>query len=237
MKLLDFVNQYSDKDRSKRKKSFMPFKIRNTILIILVFLGTYTVFSQEKKQLFPYTGFSGGMMIHSGFVKGKSFEITDASNHVIYKREMKGFPFGIGGVLHFHFGNYLRIGAEGYASSLKYDKNGSHSSTGWGGFLIDGTYQLNKTLLFIGGTIGGGSVANITLQNKYGDDYQIEENVSYRKYNFVGFSPFMGLEYAFNKKVSLIFKIDYLWNLSNQQPDFTSGFRVYIGFLFYRLRE
>ena len=59
-----------------------------------------------------------------------------------------------------------------------------------------------------------------------------EETVSYRKYGFAALAPFAGIEYAVTKKVNLVAKIDYLVNLSNPQDDFTTGPRLYIGFMF-----
>jgi hypothetical protein len=86
---------------------------------ILFCLISSFAFSQNP---FKYTGFSGGMMVHSGFLQ-QSGE--------------KGMPFGLGGCGKVHFGKYLRVGGEGYVSDLTYGNHNSISSVSWGGLLTD----------------------------------------------------------------------------------------------------
>lgn len=222
----------------KNKKMKNPFfNLPKIVLTISFLLGVLFASSQEKKHAIKYEGFSGGMLLHSGYVQGKTFEITDLSGNVVSRQKMEGFPFGIGGAMRIHLGKHWRIGGEGYVSTLKYNHNGSYSSIGWGGILMDCMWQMNKISFFAGGTIGGGSTKNVTLQNDYGNDYQTEENVSFRKYGFMAITPFVGMEYAVTDKIRLTFKIDYLLNVSNFQNDFVTGPRVYIGFMFYRLKN
>ena len=112
----------------------------------------------------------------------------------------------------------------------------SHSAgtakTGWGGILADCTWQLGRFRLFAGGTVGGGGQTNTFILSPVRDDYLAEECISYRKYAFFAVAPFAGAEYALTDKVNLVAKIDWLLNITNPQDDFTTGPRLYIGFMF-----
>ena len=47
-------------------------------------------------------------------------------------------------------------------------------------------------------------------------------------------APFVGYEWAMTQKIHLVLKLDYLLNVTNPQPDFITGPRLYIGFMFCR---
>ena len=179
-----------------------------------------------------YRGFIGGMMLHTGYVQGKDLTITSL-NGSTETLKMRGAPFGIGGAIRFMFGNHLRIGAEGYVSTLKYGENrDSHAETGWGGLLADCVWHFGKCRLFAGGTVGGGSQTNTTILSEIRDDYLAEKDISYRKYAFLAISPFAGVEYSVSSKINVVMKIDWLLNVSNPQDDFVTGPRLYLGFMF-----
>ena len=183
------------------------------------------------RRSMAYRGFIGGMMLHTGFVCSNDVTVTSLSG-ASQKVSLSGAPFGIGGAIRFMFGKHLRVGAEGYVSTLTYGEYHSHAKTGWGGLLADCIWDLGKFRLFVGGTAGGGSQTNTTLLSPVGDDYTAEEFVSYRKYGFAVFAPFAGLEIPFGGKVNVVVKLDYLLNLSNPQDDFVTGPRLYLGFMF-----
>lgn len=184
---------------------------------ILFCLISSFAFSQNP---FKYTGFSGGMMVHSGFLQ-QSGE--------------NGMPFGLGGCGKVHFGKYLRVGAEGYVSDLTYGNHNSISSVSWGGLLIDLKADIKRFTPFTGVLLGGGSFQNIILSEGIKNDFGVIENAGFRKYSFMAFCPFLGMEYALNDKIRLTLKADYLMNLNNEQ-DFPNGLRVFIGCMFYRLK-
>lgn len=203
-------------------------------LVSLTFfaLACSTLYAKEKMS---YSGYSGGMMVHSGYVFGG--ESTPLSQGVAVSEAipMSGFPIGLGGAVRFCFGDYLRIGTEGYSSTLSYNKNASYSRIGWGGLLADCAFRFKeKHLLYVGLTVGGGSCKNLTLMHDTEADWEVEENTSYRKYAFMALDPFVGYEYALTSRIHLIFKLDYLFNVSNPQPDFCTGPRLYVGFMFCR---
>lgn len=184
-----------------------------------------------KANPLEYRGFIGGMMIHTGYVSSRNFTVSSLSGQT-HEFNASGAPFGIGGAAKFMFGKHLRIGAEGYVSTLGYGENGSHTKTGWGGLLADCAWDLGKFRLFAGGTLGGGSQTDITIVSPIADDYVAEEFISYRKYGFAAIVPFIGTEYAITKRISLIAKIDWMLKLGGRQDDFVTGPRLYLGFMF-----
>ena len=188
---------------------------------------------EERKPAgtMAYRGFIGGMMLHTGYVSSRDITVASpaAGSRTL---AVGGAPFGIGGAIRFLFGKHLRVGAEGYVSTLTYGEYHSHAKTGWGGLLADCVWDLGKCRLFVGGTAGGGSQTNTTLLSPVGDDYTAEEFVSYRKYGFAALAPFAGVEIPFGGKVNVVVKLDYLLNLSNPQDDFVTGPRLYLGFMF-----
>lgn len=204
-----------------------------SILIAFLWVSTANVNAQK----FGYKGFSGGMMVHTGYVFSGSYSIINTSGDVISRQKMSGSPFGIGGALKIHLSEHFRVGTEGYVSTLNYNHNGSFASIGWGGVLVDWMWQLGKFATYFGVCVGGGSQKNLTISESYGDDYKVEDNTLYRKYGFMAVTPYAGVEFAITEKVRFTFKADYLMNVSNPQSDFLRGVRFFIGFSFYRLKN
>lgn len=211
----------------------MRFKHTLSCISILLILTTHLFAEEKTPSKMAYSGFSGGMMLHTGYVQSREFTLNNPDGTTRETMQLKGAPFGLGGALRVHFGQHLRVGTEGYVSTLMYGKNKSYTSVGWGGLLVDCAWNLKSWTPFIGGTIGGGSVKNLTLLEPTAGDFTLENNsASYRKYGFMALSPFVGVEYAMTQKVHLILKLDYLLNLTNWQDDFTTGPRFYVGFMF-----
>lgn len=181
-----------------------------------------------------YSGYSGGMMLHTGYVSAGTINITSGGSSVPH--EISGMPTGIGGAIKFGFGRHLRVGTEGYVSTLKYGGYGSYASVGWGGVLADCIWYAGRIHPFAGATLGGGNVKNLTLSGPVGNDFVAEEGVSFRKYGFMCVTPFAGVEYAASSHMRLTFKVDWIINVSNRQPDFPGGPRIYLGFMFCRGR-
>ncbi len=186
------------------------------------------------------------MMVHTGWLGGGQITLTDGVN--TFHSRLSGPPTGIGGQVRLHFGRHLRLGSEGYVSTLRYGsghgagrhgagRNQSHARTGWGGVLADVIWSHGRWSPYIGATIGGGAYRNLTLQNPTPLDNITEVNASYRKYGFMIAAPFAGVEYALTDKVRLNAKVDWLFNLTNRREDFATGPRLYFGFSFYRLKE
>lgn len=209
-----------------------------SLLILLLLASAVTAplhAGQKEKGKLSYNGFSGGMMLHTGYLYGGRTTVFDGAGLRVSDQKMRGMPTGIGGAVKFHFGKWLRIGTEGYVSTLKYGDHGSNIRVGWGGILVDGIWKTGGRISpFAGFTVGGGSASNLTLATEAPDDFIAEENASFRKYPFACIVPYVGLEYDATSRVRIVLKADYMINVSNSQPDFPSGPRIYIGFLFYR---
>ena len=213
------------------RKKFCIHIIR--IVTTLLFMSCCPLLHAKGKM--AYNGYSGGMMLHTGYVYGGESTLTRHGTSFSEPIAMKGMPLGLGGALRVCFGDYLRVGAEGYSTTLSYNKNESYASTGWGGALVDCAFRFKERhLLFIGATLGGGSYKNLTLTHPTEIDWEVEENASYRKYGFMALTPFMGYEYALTSRIHLVVRMDYLLNISNPQPDFSTGPRLFVGFMFCR---
>lgn len=189
--------------------------------------------SREKKSPLAFSGYSGGMMVHSGYVSSSAVSFSNSDGTPASSVRMAGMPLGIGGALKIHFGKHLRIGTEGYSSNLRYGSNGSYAHTGWGGILVDGVIPIGRWSPFAGVTVGGGGVKNVTVLEKTTDDFILDDGTtSFRRYAFMAIAPFIGVEYALTQRVHLVLKADWLLDATSSQPDFVQGPRLYIGFMF-----
>ena len=215
--------------------------MKNIIILTLFVLATTGTAAQSRGGRLAYSGFSGGMMVHSGYIGGGSITLTDGAN--TFSSRLSGAPTGIGGAVRIHLGQHLRIGSEGYVSTLNYgsghgaNKNQSHARIGWGGVLADVIWQHGRWAPYIGATVGGGGFRNLTLTAPTPLDNVMENSTSYRRYRFMMAAPFAGVEYAMTDKIRLNLKADWMFNLTNRQSDFVTGLRVYFGFSFYRLEH
>ena len=204
-------------------------------ICFLILLCSLSFFGFAQ-NLFQYNGFSGGMMVHSGYLQSQEFSITTNNGQPLQTLQAKGVPFGIGGAAKVHLGKHLRVGGEGYVSNLNYGKHNSIFSLSYGGVLVDCVWQNKRFSPYVGVLFGGGSTQNTTLFAPTADDFIAEGNVSYRKNSFLALSPFIGVEYALNDKIRLTLKADYLINLNNPSADLPNGVRVFVGFMFYSLK-
>lgn len=218
-------------------------KLRHTTVMLSAFLllGAATAAAQEnhesneppRKSPLAFSGYSGGMMVHSGYVSAGNVTFISPDGSVPASAKISGLPLGIGGALKIHFGKHLRIGTEGYSSNLRYGKHGSYEHTGWGGLLIDGVLPLGRWFPFAGITVGGGGVKNVTVFRDTTGDFILDDGTtSYRRYTFMAVAPFLGVEYALTDRVHLVLKADWLLDATSRQSDFARGPRVYFGFMF-----
>ena len=72
--------------------------------IVVFLLFTTISFCQNP---FKYKGFSGGMMIHSGYLKTQNFNLISNSNQHFNTIKAQGFPFGLGGAGRVHLGSFF----------------------------------------------------------------------------------------------------------------------------------
>lgn len=197
--------------------------------LFVTLLSLFLVMNVSAQGL-KYRGFSGGMMLHAGYVN--SFDTNDLFDG--YSSIAKG----IGGAARVHLGKHLRVGGEGYVSTANYDKNESYVSLGWGGVLADYAIETEKYTFYAGATFGGGSVQHLQRRLPLENDFIDDAGTNYRHYATTLLAPFVGLEYALNERIHLTAKLDYYYPLSKDVKalcDFPAGPRCYIGFLFYHL--
>lgn len=177
------------------------------------------------------------MMVLGGYLYGGQSLITDELGSVLHTEDIGGFATGIGGAARVHLGKHLRVGCEGYVTTLNYGQYNSYASIGWGGVLADCMWKLGRFTPYVGASFGGGSFKNLTLTGPTPVDNVTEGASSFRKYSFLTAVPFAGVEFSLTRSISLAFKTDWMLNLTNRQGDFASGPRFYIGFSFYRTRD
>lgn len=196
--------------------------MKKTVFVLLALLVSLSLSAQR----FSYRGFSGGMMLHAGWIDGGDISVGGL------QQSMNGVAKGIGGALKVQFGDHLRIGTEGYTSALSYGDYGSSLSVGWGGLLVDWAFENHRGRIgYFGATVGGGVVKNLTLSEEPADDFAPEDNLSFRKYGVPIVAPFVGTELPLTERMNLTVKADYLIPIGNV-PDFPSGVRLYVGFMF-----
>ena len=105
---------------------------RILLSIILSVLFATISHAQEQKVI---KGFSGGMMLHSGYQFGGDNP---------YNINISSPTFGIGGCAKLHLTKHFRTGFEGYFSTAPISKDvqsGSHNKLFWTGVLADWYWQ------------------------------------------------------------------------------------------------
>ena len=149
-------------------------KIFCLILMICVSISAFCVSDVDsvgvtKRSSMAYSGYQGGMMFNVGYVESRDFQFQDNSGLPLGEPgRLSGASMGLGGALRVGFGKYLRVGIEGYVSTLKYQPQGSSAKIGWGGLLLDSHWHIKKFTIFTGGVIGGGAYTHITMIDKAG---------------------------------------------------------------------
>ena len=196
---------------------------RILLIIATILLCSVTSYAQQRELI---KGFSGGMMIHSGYQTG-------CDNP--YGYNMQGATFGIGGVARLHLTDHFRTGFEGYVSTLGLRNNiakGSHNKIFWTGLLTDWYWQRGKFYPYAGVTIGGGMETTYLMFDGSSDDWQREDNAVFRKAGFFAVDPFAGCDIAIGEAVRLTFKVDWLLAIRKQELNRPFGPRFYVGFIF-----
>lgn len=194
-----------------------------------------------KASEFRFRGYLGGMMLHTGYIQSSPFSFYGPSGQYIGDMRIQGAAFGIGGQVKLAFGtetDMLRIGSEGHSTTVRYNPSPSYARTGWGGLILDYTRRTKgKVHPFIGVTLGGGGTTNHLIAEGNVADFNTETYSLMHKYAFMTAVPFIGMEISLTKKLSLMFKADYMFCISKSKPDFPGGVRLYIGIMFSRLQQ
>ena len=194
--------------------------MKKVTLILACLLLTLTASAQEKKLI---RGFDGGMMLHTGFLKGTLDPIG---------YDAKGAPMGIGGAIRLHLGEHFRVGGEGYISTLNQRGNGSYLKYGWGGLLADVYTVVGRLQPYAGLTLGGGAMTTLLMMENPASDWAPIDGTRYHLQGFMAIDPFVGCDFIVSGPMHLTVKLDYLCALS-QSRLLPHGPRIYFGFLFY----
>ena len=187
--------------------------------------------SAQNRQLFD-----GGMMVHAGYLSGDIGALD-------YRPA--GTTYGIGGVLRFHLGSHVRIGGEGFVSTMALLGNDSYERLGWGGAVADFCWRRGRWMPYAGISVGGGSAATLLVFDGNNSDASLEaaffptvskkaglpeRNAMFHSGTFFFLNPCLGMEYALNEAVHLTLRVDRLTPLGGEAVP--TGVRCYLGFIF-----
>lgn len=194
------------------------------LLSILIFIAISLAATAQEKDKF-IKGFSGGMMVHSGYQFGgdNPFDFNP-----------KGATFGIGGVARLHLSKHFRAGFEGYFSTMGLKKtvlSGSHNKVFWTGVLGDWYWKCGRFYPYIGTTVGGGMETSFYIFEGDKHDWEPETAV-FHKQPFFAVDPFIGCDIAVGEALRLTVKTDWLIAINNEGLNRPVGPRIYFGFIF-----
>ena len=199
-------------------------KFRTLIITTLLSVsGVVGTFAQDTKFI---KGFSGGMMVHSGYQYGGDNP---------FGLDISSPTCGIGGGAKLNFTAHFRAGFEGYFSTAPIKKgavSGSHNKLFWTGLLADWFWQCGKFTPYIGTTLGGGMETSFFMFDGDKHDWKPEGMTVLHKQPFLAVDPYVGVEYAVGKALRLTLKADWMLAINSDGLNKPMGPRVYFGFIF-----
>lgn len=202
-----------------------------------------------------FTGFSGGMMLHAGYLFSDSPDKVFSNTGLGSPDYVKALPrdgacFGLGGALRCHLINHIHLGAEGYVSTMPLMKTGSNVRTAWGGALCDFYTNWGNVRPLIGLTVGGGAMRRLYVPDSPAvtSPDETHYNASYTRTPFFFMDPYVGLEIGLNNHIAIMIRIDYMLPFGSTNSSLTeqvkwsnfmtpSGPRLYIGVMFGKLQK
>jgi hypothetical protein len=199
-------------------------KTKYIIITLLSILLTLTSASAGNGKTIK--GFSGGMMVHTGYLSG-------GDNPFDY--DAAGATFGIGGVAKLHLTKHFRAGFEGYFSTAPISRDvqsGSHNKLFWTGVLADWYWKKGKFVPYIGATVGGGMETAFYMFEGDKHDWELESKTVLHKQPFLAIDPYVGVEYAVGEALRLTLKADWLLAINSDGLNKPIGPRIYFGFIF-----
>lgn len=207
------------------------------VILLFCLLLTNSVFAGESQSK-VYQGFSGGMMVHASYLFGVNPEVPKTPEGVLCSPQ--GGSFGLGGALRVHLWKHLRVGGEGFVSTMNSGatnlkqilQEGSYVRTGWGGLIVDACWRKEKVWPYIGGSIGGGAMRSLYVLEGSQDDWVAEEVAWLHKTSFFYVNPYVGVDWCMTQKVHMTFRADWLLALNKGDLVMPTGPRLLIGFMF-----
>ena len=199
-------------------------KLHKLILTLILSAAMVTIAYAEENKVIK--GFSGGMMVHSGYQFGGDNP---------YDLNISSPTFGIGGCAKLHLTNHFRTGFEGYFSTAPIKQrvqSGSHNKLFWTGVLADWFWKHGKFTPYIGGTFGGGMETSFYLFEGNKHDWELEDKAVLHKQPFFCFDPYVGVEYKVGSALRLTLKADWLMAINSDGLNQPCGPRIYFGVIF-----
>lgn len=212
-------------------------QIRLLIFCMLIVSASWCQSNTDNKNI-VFQGFSGGMMLHAGYMFGQDKHAPVSSDGQLCSPQ--GAAFGIGGCLRVHLWKHFRTGFEGGVSTMNSNttdcrnvlKQGSFIRTGYGGVLADAYWRIKKTWLYIGGSTGGGSVNGLYILDGDRNSWEQDANSTFHKQSFFYINPYFGCDYCLTDKVHLTFRCDWMLSIHHSELLLPTGPRIYFGFMF-----
>lgn len=216
--------------------------MRQVLLCILIFYAATawasndsTSIESEKPRFFQ--GCSGGMMGHIGYLLGQPAGATLPTGESI---SPQGITYGLGGSMRVHLWKYLRVGIEGFSSTMKSEatdqhnilQKGSYIRTGWGGAIADACWRTEKVWPYIGGSIGGGAMRTLSVVEGSQYDWNPERIAVLHKQGFGYINPYVGLDYCITRRIHATFRLDWMLAFAKEQLILPTGPRLYVGIMF-----
>lgn len=209
--------------------------MRKHFIFLLLFCATVAFGKNDSTAVFQ--GYSGGMMLHGGFLFGKNLEAVLPSGESI---SPQGLTYGIGGSLRVNLWKHLRVGCEGFVSTMKSDvtdmkpilESGSYLRTGWGGLLADACWRMEKVWPFIGASVGGGAMRSLSVVEGNELDWMPEELAILTKQSFAYVNPYIGMDWCLTQRIHMTFRLDWMLAFAKTNLLMPTGPRLYVGFMF-----
>ena len=214
------------------------FKQLQYIIVLACLLAAQTLYADDSQSK-VYQGFSGGMMGHAGYLFGENADAPKADNGLICSPQ--GGTFGLGGALRVHLWKHLRVGGEGFVSTMNSGttnmkhvlQEGSYIRTGWGGVLMDACWRKEKVWPYIGGSVGGGAMRSLYVLDGSQDDWIAENKAYLHKQSFFYVNPYVGMDWCMTQKVHMTFRVDWMVALHAGEVVLPTGPRLLVGFMFF----
>ena len=205
---------------------------------LLTILLLFTVIASAKNDSTAiFQGCGGGMLLHAGYLLGENTGAILPSGENIAPQ---GLTYGLGGTMRVNLKKHLRIGCEGFSSTVKSEvtdqrdflQKGSYIRTGWGGVIADACWRLEKVWPYIGGSVGGGAMRSLYIVEGNENDWEPEQTAIFHKQGFVYVDPYIGLDYCLTRRIHLTFRLDWMLAFAQEQLIYPTGPRLYVGVLF-----
>lgn len=209
--------------------------MRQRLLLFLLCCPLWVFAAKDSTAIFQ--GYSGGMMVHAGYLFGDNPAAALPSGKSL---SSQGLTAGIGGSLRINLKRHLRVGCEGFVSTMNsqltnqrnYLQSGSYVRTGWGGVLADACWRGERFWPFVGGSVGGGAMHTLAVAEGSEEDWLPEESAVLHKQSFMYINPYAGIDFCLTPRVHVCLRVDWMLAFAKQSIVYPTGPRLYVGFMF-----